>query len=77
VRPKPGAPVSTPLRWDEVTPELNDRAFTMAAVRERVDRHGDLFEPALRGGQRLAPALEEARLLTVDAEPPKRRPRRR
>jgi bifunctional non-homologous end joining protein LigD len=77
VRPKAGAPVSTPLRWDEVTADLDDGAFTMGAVVERVERHGDLFEPVLGGGQRLAPALEEARRLTVDAEPPKRRPRRR
>ena len=27
VRPKPGAPVSTPLRWDELTDDLTPRAF--------------------------------------------------
>jgi bifunctional non-homologous end joining protein LigD len=69
--------VSAPLRWEEVTPDLDDRAFTMSAVLERVARDGDLFEPVLGGGQRLAPALAEARRLTVGAEPPRRRPRRR
>jgi len=29
VRPKPGAPVSTPLHWDELTPEVRPRDFTM------------------------------------------------
>jgi bifunctional non-homologous end joining protein LigD len=56
VRPKPGAPVSTPLEWDELTPKLDPRRFTMAAVLRRVEERGDLFEPVLRGGQSL-PAL--------------------
>ncbi|HYZ20081.1 MAG TPA: DNA primase small subunit domain-containing protein, partial [Gaiellaceae bacterium] len=29
VRPRPGAPVSTPLRWEELTPDLDFRNFTM------------------------------------------------
>jgi bifunctional non-homologous end joining protein LigD len=57
VRPVAGAPVATPLAWDEVSPSLDPRAFTMAAVLERVDRLGDLAEPLLRGRQRLDRAL--------------------
>ncbi len=57
VRPKPGAPVSTPLRWDEVTPDLDPSAFTMEAVLARVEEHGDLFEPVLTMRQALGPAL--------------------
>jgi bifunctional non-homologous end joining protein LigD len=53
VRPKPGAPVSTPLRWEELTEELDDRAFTMQAVLERVERDGDLFAPVLELEQAL------------------------
>ena len=56
VRPKPGAPVSTPLRWDELTGDLQPRDFTMAVALERIERHGDLFEPVLRGGQSLSQA---------------------
>jgi len=36
VRPLPGAPVSTPLLWDEVTAELDIRRFTIANVPQRV-----------------------------------------
>ncbi len=53
VRPKPGAPVSTPLAWEELTPKLDPSRFTMEAVLRRVEKRGDLFEPVLRGGQSL------------------------
>jgi bifunctional non-homologous end joining protein LigD len=61
VRPKPGAPVSTPLRWDEVDESLDPAAFTMDAVRERIREHGDLFEGVLTTRQRLADALRALR----------------
>ena len=57
VRPQPGAPISTPLRWDEVTSDLDPRDFTFEVVLERVERHGDLFEPVLGGRQSLTAAL--------------------
>jgi bifunctional non-homologous end joining protein LigD len=61
VRPRPGAPVSTPLRWDEVEESLDPTRFTMEVVLERVRRHGDLFEGALTTRQRLEPALRALR----------------
>jgi bifunctional non-homologous end joining protein LigD len=61
VRPRPGAPVSTPLRWDEVNEELDPLAFTMDAVLGRVERDGDLYEGVLRTRQRLSAALESIR----------------
>jgi bifunctional non-homologous end joining protein LigD len=61
VRPKPGAPVSTPLRWDELTEKVRPRDFGMREALQRVERHGDLFEPVLRGRQGLAPALRRLR----------------
>ena len=57
VRPRPGAPVATPLRWEEVDEGLDPRALTMEVVLERVERDGDLFAPLLRGDQRLDSAL--------------------
>jgi len=35
-RPLPGAPASTPLRWSEVTPQLDVRAFTIRSVPDRM-----------------------------------------
>jgi bifunctional non-homologous end joining protein LigD len=61
VRPRPGAPVSTPLRWEEIDESLDPRQFTMDAVVERVRRHGDLFEGVLTTRQRLEPALRVLR----------------
>jgi bifunctional non-homologous end joining protein LigD len=61
VRPKPGAPVSTPLRWGELSEDLTPRSFGMREALERVERHGDLFEPVLAGGQALGPALKRLR----------------
>jgi bifunctional non-homologous end joining protein LigD len=57
VRPRPGALVSTPLRWDEVGPSLDPAAFTMDVVLDRVARDGDLFAGVLEGGQSLTAAL--------------------
>jgi bifunctional non-homologous end joining protein LigD len=61
VRPKPGAPVSTPLRWEELGEKVRPRDFGMREALERVERHGDLFEPVLKGGQALGPALRQLR----------------
>jgi bifunctional non-homologous end joining protein LigD len=61
VRPKPGAPVSTPLQWTELTESIVPRDFTMAVALERVERHGDLFEPVLHGRQSLRAALRRLR----------------
>ena len=61
VRPKPGAPVSTPLRWDEVNPSLDPAAFTMEAVLERVAREGDLYAGVLTTRQSLGAALKSLR----------------
>ena len=61
VRPRAGAPVSTPLRWEEVVPGLDPAAFTMEAVLDRVARDGDLFAGVLGGKQSLKTALKALR----------------
>ena len=57
VRPRPAPTVAVPLRWDELTEDLDPQQLTMDVARERVERDGDLFAPLLGGRQRLAPAL--------------------
>ena len=61
VRPKPGAPVSTPLLWEELTEDVRPRDFSMEVALERVAKHGDLFEPVLHAKQSLGPALKAVR----------------
>ena len=61
VRPKAGAPVSTPLRWEELGEKVRPRDFGMREALARVEEHGDLFEPVLQGGQALGPALRQLR----------------
>ncbi len=53
VRAKVGAPVSTPLDWDEVVPTLEPRASTLHTVPDRLAARGDLFKPVLEDWQAL------------------------
>jgi bifunctional non-homologous end joining protein LigD len=57
VRPRPGAPVSTPLSWSEVNDRLNPSIYTMDVVLERVRAKGDLYEGVLTTRQSLSKAL--------------------
>ncbi len=61
VRPRQGAPVSTPLRWEEVAEELDPLAFTMDVVLARVEDEGDLYEGVLTQKQSLTDALRRVR----------------
>ena len=45
VRAKPGAPVATPLAWEELEdPDLHPRRWTLASVPGRLEAHGDPWE---------------------------------
>lgn len=47
VRPKPRAPVSTPVTWDEVERGFRMEDFTIETVPARVRELGDLWQPLL------------------------------
>src|SRR5262249_12510638 len=67
VRPKPGAPVSTPLHWDELTPEVRPRDFGMEVALERIERRGDLFGPVLEDARPLGAAAAKLERLVSKA----------
>jgi bifunctional non-homologous end joining protein LigD len=53
-RPAPGAPVSAPIRWEELDdPELAPDRWTIRSLPERLADVGDLFAPALKEAQKL------------------------
>ncbi len=76
VRPRPGAPVSCPLDWREVTARLDPARFTIRTVPRRFAKRADPLAPVLGAGIDLAAALArmEGRLTP---EPPPRRAARR
>jgi bifunctional non-homologous end joining protein LigD len=53
-----GAPVSTPLSWDEVQPSLSPKQFNIENAVDRFGRTGDLFKPVLKNPQRLEPMIQ-------------------
>jgi bifunctional non-homologous end joining protein LigD len=57
VRPLPGAPVSMPLRWSEVTARLEPGRFTLRTAPARLDKTGDPMTPVLGEGIDIAAAL--------------------
>ena len=60
VRPLPGAPVSTPLRWSEVRKGLRNEAFTVRNVPQRVARQrNDPFAALLTQTPDLGCSLEK------------------
>jgi bifunctional non-homologous end joining protein LigD len=67
VRPKPGAPVSTPLRWEELTPDVRPRDFGMTEALARIERQGDLFTPVLEDPRPLAAAAKALEKLGSDS----------
>jgi bifunctional non-homologous end joining protein LigD len=56
LRARPGAPVSMPLRWDELTPRLDPARFTLTSVARRLSRISDPWSDYWSTRQRLPDA---------------------
>ena len=48
VRAKPGATISTPLNWAELTDKLDPRAFHLESAAERFEKIGDIWREAMK-----------------------------
>ena len=58
VRPRPKAPVSAPLDWDELELSLDPTEFNIRTMLPRLSKLGDLFDGALHDPQELLPAIQ-------------------
>ncbi|KHL11260.1 DNA ligase D [Mumia flava] len=57
LRPKPGAPVSTPLTWDELAEVTDPTVFNLHTVPARIAEHGDPHATIDGTGSSLEPLL--------------------
>jgi bifunctional non-homologous end joining protein LigD len=59
LRPKPGAPVSMPLHWEEVKKGLKIKDFNIANAIPRLKENGDIFKGVLGKGINLEKVLKK------------------
>ncbi|HWD48072.1 MAG TPA: non-homologous end-joining DNA ligase [Actinomycetota bacterium] len=76
LRPLPGAPVSTPLDWEELDDDIEPGDFRIDNVWDRF-ADGDRFAPVLDDKQSLAPAMEALGLTPGAPDPQRERSRPR
>jgi len=53
LRCRPGAPVSTPLKWEEVNSSLDASDYNIRTIFERLDKIGDLMSDFYKRAQKL------------------------
>jgi bifunctional non-homologous end joining protein LigD len=76
LRPRPGAPVSTPLDWEELDEDIEPEDFRIDNVWDRF-ADGDRFRPVLDDKQSLSAAMEALGLTPGAPEQPRERSRPR
>jgi bifunctional non-homologous end joining protein LigD len=59
LRPKPGAPVSAPLHWEEVKKGLRITNFHLKNMIARIKTEGDLFKGVLGKGINMEKAIKK------------------
>ena len=59
IRPRPGAPVATPLKWEEVKIGLDPNRFTIKNTLERLKENGDIFKNVLGKGIDIAKCISK------------------
>lgn len=70
LRPRPGAPVATPITWDELDePGLRPDGWTLRTVPDRVATHGDPWERLARHGRSLVRRRGRLDALLADVAP--------
>ena len=58
VRPRKGATVSTPLKWEEVNKDLSPENFNIFNMKLRLEKMGDLWKPVLGKGISMMSAIK-------------------
>ena len=59
IRPRPGAPVSCPLNWEELREDLDPAQFNFQTIFGRLKERGDLFRDTLKRRQKLDAAFRD------------------
>jgi bifunctional non-homologous end joining protein LigD len=63
LRPRVGAPVSTPLEWSEVDTKLDPLKYNILTVPKRIEKNGDIWRGFFKHKLDIAKALEKLKKL--------------
>jgi bifunctional non-homologous end joining protein LigD len=74
LRPKDGAPVSTPLRWEEVNSRLDPKRFTIKTIWKRLKKEGDIWKPVLTEKVDLSESIKCIEKELEESETKRKRP---
>jgi bifunctional non-homologous end joining protein LigD len=58
IRPVPGATVSTPIEWKELTHDLDPKDFTIKTIHKRLGKLGDIFSGVLKDKNNLIKCIK-------------------